>query len=124
MPPVVDGGQLGSAGAGTTGGAETGAGVQPPPPWVGCAATAGDDQLVGDAEARTPGPDDEPCSGAELRSAESAGDGAAHPLGLAGGALTDAVARMVGGTPGVAGGGGNGGAGIGPGGGGGPGTGG
>ncbi|PWR12897.1 hypothetical protein DKT68_02160, partial [Micromonospora acroterricola] len=57
--PVVDGGQLGSAGAGTTGGADTGAVAHPPPFGLVGAPTAGDGQPAGGAEtdavARTPG---------------------------------------------------------------------
>ncbi|RQW99972.1 hypothetical protein, partial [Micromonospora inaquosa] len=56
--PAVDGGQLGSAGAGTTGGAEEGVGVHPPPD-VGRAAPPVDGHPDGGAEtdalARTPG---------------------------------------------------------------------
>ncbi|TNH23848.1 hypothetical protein FHG89_26495, partial [Micromonospora orduensis] len=56
--PVVDGGQAGSAGAGTTGGAETGAPAQPAPE-VGAEGPAPDARPAGGAEteavARTPG---------------------------------------------------------------------
>ncbi|MCG5440531.1 hypothetical protein, partial [Micromonospora foliorum] len=56
--PSVDGGQLGSAGAGTTGGAEAAAPVQPAPD-VGRVAPAVDGHPAGGAEtdalARTPG---------------------------------------------------------------------